>query len=108
MRSLILVLALGTMTLAQDGTAPPRTVKADQDFATQYNELMALQVTIDQLEKQAGIPKLRDMSQQKVAALRAWITAHHVEGWKYDEKTQTFTEVKIQPPAPAQEKKDKP
>ena len=88
---------------------PPdsKTVKADPEFATQYNDLMALQVTIKQLEDKNGITKLREMTTEKIAALRKWIADHHLEGWTYDERTQTFSEPKTPPikTPPAPEKK---
>jgi len=95
-----------TFFLLQASTKPadePKTVKADADFAQTYIEVMQLQVTITQIERDTGIDKLRDRSNQKIAALRKWMQQHNVEGWQYDDKTQTFTEKK--PATPAGEKK---
>jgi hypothetical protein len=77
--------------------AEPKTLKADADFVQQYQEVMALQSSIAQLERESGIPRLRELSNAKIAKLRQWMIEKKVDGWQYDEKTQTFTEK----PAPA-------
>jgi len=102
-RLILLWLVLGFCTVyAQDAKKPdppkaeePKTLKADIEFVHEYNELMALQSSIAQLEREAGIPKLRDLSNAKIAKLRQWMSEKHVDGWAYDEKTQTFTEKKL-------------
>jgi len=81
----------------------PKTLTADAQFTDVYSQAVALQKTIEDIEREHAIQELRTRQQKLVLQIQAWIRDHKVEGWKYDADTKTFTEVKKpEPPgAPA-------
>jgi hypothetical protein len=72
----------------------PKTLPADPGFVDEYNQAVALQQVINEIERENGLPKLRDKMNKLATTLQAWMREHKVDGWNYDAATKTFTEVK--------------
>jgi len=90
------VKALG-VTLAQQGggsepkAEPPKVVQADQQFAAQFDEYLALSRVISKIEQENGLPKMREHQQALLAKLKEWMIANKVDGWEYNSGTKQFT-----------------
>ena len=72
----------------------PKTMSADDGFVQQYEQVIALNKVILDIEQENGIPKMRERAQKMVQQLTAWMHEHKVDGWRYDPATKTFTEIK--------------
>lgn len=106
---LIIVPAMGQ---GDKKTDPPKEmpavdVKADPEFAKQFEDYLALSRVIAQIEQENGLPKMRERQNAMVAKLKEWMKKHNVEGWEYNEGTQSFNpkgKPKEQPKEPKEPK----